>query len=208
MTSFGELNNFSLGGDSQLTCSHMPFLPGCHAVVEAQQYGGRNPSTSCVVGTVTGTYANGDPFMAEVIERTRTGHPERVFRDFKLPSGMVFQMRNPGRTDDTYDAFQNGDTVALDMIESGLTGTVNIHTDDANICKSRAYSGYEVVAPYYAARREGGSRYSHGGLTGSAGPIVQHNYNPTIHNHNHAVFTHSHGDYGEHSHANTCPFYS
>lgn len=159
MSYFGDLQNYSPA--DRLTCCDVPFLPVCQQVARADRAPRfRRPRTTCVVGTVSGTYSNGDPFMGEVVERSRQGYPDRVYRDIRLPNGMTFQLRNAGRSDNTYDTLSGGEVLSLDVIESGLSGTVNIHTDDAQVCRSQAYSPFVPVPSYrYGFRGDGASRY-------------------------------------------------
>lgn len=146
-----DLQNTSPNG---LTCADAPFLPGCADEVRSRQnprYA--QPPTRCVVGTITGSYANGDPFMGNVVERSRRGYPDRVFRDVVLPSGITFQLRNRNRSDETFEQVSDGEQVALDLIQPGLVGTVHLHTDDANLCRSMAYHGGIVVPSIRAGYR-------------------------------------------------------
>ena len=151
MSLFTTLKNLNPFDDGILTCKDLPFLPVCEQREIARQRGGRfaRPTTKCTVGTVTGTYSNGDPFMGEVVERSQQGEPSRVHRDIKLPSGMTFQMKNSARQDGTFDRISDGETLALDVVESGLVGSFNLHEDDARICRSQAYApfGQPVVQP-------------------------------------------------------------
>lgn len=144
MSLFSNLENIQPSFDGVLTCKDVPFLPVCEQREIARQRGGRfaRPTTKCTVGTATGTYSNGDPFMAEVIERSQQGEPSRVHRDIKLPSGITFQMRNSARHDGTFDRISDGETLALDIVESGLTADFNLHKEDAQLCRSQAYAPF------------------------------------------------------------------
>ena len=85
--------------------------------------------------------------MANVQETSMSGYPDRVFRNILLPNGMVFQMRNSTRSDETFDQLQGGESLALDLIESGLVGTFNLNKQDATVCRARSY-GNGYILPY------------------------------------------------------------
>ena len=180
MSHISDLQNFTPGG--QLTCQDLPFLPVCEEQARYAQGGRyRHRPSDCAVGTVTGTYSNGDPFMANVIETSRHGFPDRVYRNIALPGGMMFQLRNTSRHDETYDQLNGGETLALDVIESGLTGVFNLNKQDATLCRSRSYGAgllpYQGGGVYRGGATLYGDRYGRSevgtrGVFGSIGAEV------------------------------------
>ena len=153
MARIPELQNQELLGS--LSCADVPFLPACQQTQRILQHGGRYaryPPTECVVGTVSGSYANGDPFMANMIERSKHGYPDRVHRNVILPNGMLFQLENTGRSDGTFDPLEGNEQIALDMVESGLSATFHLNKQRADTCRAEAHNPGILVEPAYYAR--------------------------------------------------------
>ena len=149
MSFLSDLQNYQPGGT--LTCKDLPFLPACEQA--------RQPTSSCVVGTLSATYSNGDPFMANLVETNKHGHQDRVYRNIELPTGMTFQLRNENRSDETFDQLNGGESIPLDVIEPGLSATFHLNKQDATLCRSMSYGA--GLLPYQGSgiNSAGATRY-------------------------------------------------